>query len=70
MSDDKLRTPLARVRGLGSAKSGTEHFWMQRLTGVAALLLSSSPWCSCVKLRGRNYASGDGYARQRRSSPC
>ena len=25
-----IRTPLARVRGLGSAKSGTEHFWHQR----------------------------------------
>ena len=27
-----MRTPLAKVRGLGSAKSGTEHFWLQRLT--------------------------------------
>lgn len=30
MSD--LRTPLARVKGLGSAKEGTTHFWRQRLT--------------------------------------
>ncbi|MBU4529854.1 MAG: succinate dehydrogenase, hydrophobic membrane anchor protein [Hoeflea sp.] len=30
-----MRTPLARVRGLGSAKDGTEHFWRQRLTAVA-----------------------------------
>jgi len=30
-----LRTPLSRVRGLGSAKSGAEHFWRQRLTAVA-----------------------------------
>jgi len=34
-----MRTPLGRVRGLGSAKDGTEHFWHQRLTGVAALPL-------------------------------
>ena len=27
-----MRTPLGRVRGLGSAKSGTEHFWRQRMT--------------------------------------
>ena len=27
-----LRTPLARVGGLGSAKSGTGHFWQMRLT--------------------------------------
>ncbi|MEM1044841.1 MAG: succinate dehydrogenase, hydrophobic membrane anchor protein [Pseudomonadota bacterium] len=30
-----MRTPLSRVRGLGSAKEGTDHFWKQRLTGVA-----------------------------------
>lgn len=35
-----LRTPLARVRGLGSAKSGTHHWWMQRLTAVALVPLS------------------------------
>lgn len=34
-----LRTPLGRVRGLGSAKEGTEHFWRQRLTSVAAIPL-------------------------------
>ncbi len=36
----KLRTPLARARGLGSAKSGTHHWWMQRLTAVALVPLS------------------------------
>ena len=30
-----FRTPLSRVRGLGSAKEGTDHFWRQRLTGLA-----------------------------------
>ncbi len=29
-----LQTPLARVRGLGSAKTGVHHWWMQRLTAV------------------------------------
>nr|VFK38161.1 MAG: succinate dehydrogenase subunit D [Candidatus Kentron sp. TC]VFK54428.1 MAG: succinate dehydrogenase / fumarate reductase membrane anchor subunit [Candidatus Kentron sp. TC] len=29
-----LRTPLAQVRGLGSAKQGAHHWWMQRITGV------------------------------------
>jgi len=37
MSD--FRTPLSRVRGLGSAQSGTEHFWAQRVTGAANLIL-------------------------------
>lgn len=30
-----LRTPLGRARGLGSAKDGTHHWWMQRLTSIA-----------------------------------
>lgn len=30
-----MRTPLNKVRGLGSAKEGTEHFWRQRLTAAA-----------------------------------
>ena len=30
-----MRTPLGRVRGLGSAKDGTDHFWKQRVTAVA-----------------------------------
>ena len=34
-----MRTPLGKVRGLGSAKSGTEHFWMQRVTAIANLPL-------------------------------
>jgi len=32
-----FRTPLARVRGLGSAKSGTEHWWHERLSAVASI---------------------------------
>lgn len=35
----RIRTPLARVRGLGSAKSGTEHFWLQRMTAVSTTVL-------------------------------
>lgn len=34
-----MQTPLKKVRGLGSAKSGTEHFWQQRLTALANLPL-------------------------------
>ena len=37
-----LRTPLARARGLGSGKTGTGHFWIQRVTAVLLALLS--PW--------------------------
>jgi succinate dehydrogenase / fumarate reductase, membrane anchor subunit len=33
------RTPLKEVRGLGSARSGTEHFWLQRVTGTANIIV-------------------------------
>ena len=33
-------TPLKRVRGLGSAKEGPDHFWRQRVTAVANFLLA------------------------------
>jgi len=33
------RTPLSRVKGLGSAKEGTDHFWAQRLTAIALVPL-------------------------------
>ena len=38
MSD--LRSPLGRARGLGSAKDGTHHFWVQRVSAVALVPLS------------------------------
>ena len=51
------RTPLARVRGLGSAKSGTEHFWHQRLTAVANVPLTIAFVLIVVSLLGRNHAA-------------
>ena len=33
------KTPLGRVLGLGSAKSGTEHWWVQRVTAIAGVPL-------------------------------
>ena len=35
-----IRTPLARARGLGSARSGTHHWWLQRITAVALVPLA------------------------------
>ena len=34
-----IKTPLAHARGLGSAKSGTGHWWAQRLTAIALIPL-------------------------------
>jgi len=37
--NNQLRSPLGRVRGLGSAKGGTDHWWLQRVTAVALVIL-------------------------------
>ena len=57
MAAGKMSTPLARVRGLGAAKSGTEHFWRQRLTAVANVPLTIAFVLIVVALLGRNHAA-------------
>ena len=52
-----LRTPLGHVRGLGSARSGTKHFWHQRLTSVASVPLSIFFVVLVISLIGRNHAA-------------
>jgi len=52
-----IRTPIGRVRGLGSAKSGTEHFWHQRLTAVANVFLVTAFVVILVSLLGRSHAA-------------
>lgn len=37
----KLRSPLSRVLGSGSAREGTDHWWAQRVSAVALLILAS-----------------------------
>jgi succinate dehydrogenase / fumarate reductase membrane anchor subunit len=51
-----LRTPLGRVRGLGSAKAGTHHWWMQRVTSIALLPLTVWFVVSVIGLAGASYA--------------
>ncbi|MBU0583347.1 MAG: succinate dehydrogenase, hydrophobic membrane anchor protein [Alphaproteobacteria bacterium] len=55
MSD--MRTPLARVRGLGSAREGTGHFWGQRLTAVANVVLILFFLGFLISLNGADYAT-------------
>lgn len=52
-----MRTPLGRVRGLGSAKAGTEDFWRQRLTAMANIPLVIAGVVIVVSLVGRNHAA-------------
>ena len=49
------RTPLARARGLGSAKEGVHHWWMQRLTAIALIPLVVWFAISLVMLSGAEY---------------
>ena len=49
------RTPLARVRGLGSAKDGVGHWWAQRLTAIALIPLVVWFAISLVMLSGADY---------------
>jgi succinate dehydrogenase / fumarate reductase membrane anchor subunit len=57
MGVGKMSTPLARVRGLGPARSGTEHFWHQRLTAISNVPLVISFVFILVALLGRNHAA-------------
>jgi succinate dehydrogenase / fumarate reductase membrane anchor subunit len=52
-----MRTPLGRVRGHGSARSGTAHFWWQRVTSVALIPLTIGVLVIIFSLLGRNHAA-------------
>jgi succinate dehydrogenase / fumarate reductase membrane anchor subunit len=56
-----LRSPLGRVRGLGSAKSGTEHFWAQRVTAVALIPLTLWFVFSVMSLGGADHAAASAW---------
>jgi succinate dehydrogenase / fumarate reductase, membrane anchor subunit len=58
MSEPKnMRTALARVRGAGAARTGTMHFWYQRLTAVANIPLTIAVIVIMITLLGRNQAA-------------
>ncbi len=59
-----MATPLARVRGLGSAHRGTETFWRQRLTAVANVPLVLFLIWSIVTHIGADYATVKAYLAQ------
>jgi succinate dehydrogenase / fumarate reductase membrane anchor subunit len=50
-----MRTPLGRVRYLGSAHGGTDHFWRQRLTGAANAVLVILSLVIVLSAVGRPY---------------
>lgn len=50
-----LRSPLGRVLGLGSAKEGVGHWWVQRLTAVALIPLALWFFISLVLVGSLDY---------------
>lgn len=56
-----MRTPLNKVRGLGSAKEGADHFWKQRVTALANVPLTLFLVISIVLLAGKDHATVAAY---------
>ena len=52
-----MRTPLKTARNLGSAKEGADHFWKQRVTGVANVVLGLFLVWLLASLAGADYAT-------------
>jgi len=59
-----MATPLGKVRGLGSARRGTETFWLQRLTAVANVPLVIFMIVSIVSHIGADYGTVRAYLAQ------
>lgn len=57
-----LKSPLGSALGLGSAKSGTEHWWAQRLSAVALAPLTLWFAISLLGLPGLDYYSVSAWA--------
>ena len=55
MADKGMRTDLGRVRGLGTAKEGVHHWWMQRLTAIALIPLTLWFITSIATLNNASY---------------
>ena len=52
-----MRTPLNKVRGLGSAKEGADHFWRQRVSALANIPLTLFLVVTIIALAGKDHAS-------------
>lgn len=52
-----LRSPLGRVRGLGSAKEGVDHWWAERLSALALIPLTVWFVISLLALTGADHAA-------------
>ena len=53
----RMETPIARVRGLGSARSGAHHWWIERLTSVSTFMLVIWFMVSLLRLPALDHGS-------------
>ena len=63
-TEPTLETPLARARGLGSAREGAEHWWRERLSSVAVLLLFVWLLVSLLRLPALDHRAVTEWLRQ------
>ena len=59
-----LRSPISRVTGLGTAKEGVGHWWVQRVTAVALVPLTTWFAWSLLTLRLQSYDEVRGWLGQ------
>jgi succinate dehydrogenase membrane anchor subunit len=57
MNRGRMRSPLGRALGLGSAKSGVEQWWLERVTAIALVPLTVWFAASIIVHMGSNYAT-------------
>jgi succinate dehydrogenase / fumarate reductase membrane anchor subunit len=55
-----MRTPLARVKGLGAAGHGAEHWWLHRMTAVSNIPLIVAFTIIVANMAGRSYEEAVG----------
>lgn len=53
----QMRSPVARAAGLGSARAGVGHWWLERVTAIALVPLTLWFAASLIMLSGKDYAS-------------
>ena len=57
MDRQRIRSPLTRAMGLGSAKEGVEHWWMERVSAVALVPLTLWFVASIIAHTGSDYVT-------------
>lgn len=64
MASRRMRSPLGRAIGLGSAKEGVQHWWAQRVSALALVPLTLWFVIIVIKLAGADRAAFVQWVRQ------